>query len=212
MMQIGKYIVVEFSKKGNGAYVYESEGLRFNRHSGSFDGGTPDLRYGYYDGAVIKIIHRPQWEEWVEADLRRLGIYPDEDKRARKKPSTPHVTRVTNRQNTRSTPKLMSEDWAFPTPTLGAGAGEPVSEQHGEEATVETLRAAPHGAPFTMAELAKLLGRTPGSHIEDLRKEDGGGGRLWVIGALTNIPVSKKLVQWGFRWSGKRSGYYYPEE
>lgn len=83
MMRIGRYIVVEFSKKPNAAYVYEAAGLRFDLYQKSFSGGTDDLKYGYYDGQALKIVHRDGWEYLATQELKRRGISPDREDMSR---------------------------------------------------------------------------------------------------------------------------------
>jgi hypothetical protein len=84
MMEIGDYLVVEFSTTGNAAYVYNSRELQFDRHAPQYHGGTEDLRYGFSGGAVMRIVHRDDWESKTLDELKRLGIYPDDSSQARR--------------------------------------------------------------------------------------------------------------------------------
>lgn len=77
MMQLGSYLIIEFSKKPNACYVYEADQLPFEPYSPRYDGGTSDLGAGYRDGCALRIVHRDGWGVRAELDLRRLGIIPD---------------------------------------------------------------------------------------------------------------------------------------
>lgn len=57
LMGIGEYIIVEFSKKPNAAYVYRARSMKFDRDSRYFSGGTDDLKYGYYNKNELRITH-----------------------------------------------------------------------------------------------------------------------------------------------------------
>lgn len=79
MMQIGKYIIVEFSETGSPTYVYPQSGLKFDLYAGEYDGGTSDLRFGFYDkkGTAVRIAHHVGWEESAAQQLKDIGIFPD---------------------------------------------------------------------------------------------------------------------------------------
>lgn len=77
MMQIGDYIVVEFSQKPNACYVYPSKSLKFDRYQHSYYGSTDDLKYGRYASDAVGIMHTPGWERNAGLQLKRLGIKPD---------------------------------------------------------------------------------------------------------------------------------------
>ena len=77
MMRIGQYIIVEFSKKPNAAYVYRADALKFDLYQKRFSGGTDDLKFGYYENDVLRIRHPPGWQDDAGHQLRRLGIDPD---------------------------------------------------------------------------------------------------------------------------------------
>lgn len=77
MMQLGSYIIIEFSKKPNACYVYQADQLPFEPYSRHYDGGTSDLAAGYRDGCALRIVHRDGWGWRAEQDLRQLGIVPD---------------------------------------------------------------------------------------------------------------------------------------
>jgi hypothetical protein len=83
MMQLGSYLVIEFSKKPNACYVYQADQLPFEPYSRYYDGGTTDLAAGYPDKCALRIVHRQAWDQRAEYDLRQLGIHPD-------RPVAPH--------------------------------------------------------------------------------------------------------------------------
>lgn len=77
MMQIGLYLIIEFSKKPNACYVYQANQLPFEPYSRHYDGGTTDLAAGFREGCALRIVHREGWGWRAEEDLRLLGIVPD---------------------------------------------------------------------------------------------------------------------------------------
>jgi hypothetical protein len=79
MMQLGPYLIIEFSKKPNACYVYEADQLPFEPYDRYYDGGTADLAAGYQShiDCALRIVHRDGWGVKAEDDLRRLGIQPD---------------------------------------------------------------------------------------------------------------------------------------
>ena len=77
MMQLGNYIVVEFSKKPNACYVYQADALPFEPYASEYDGGSSDLAVGPNGEFAARIVHTPGWQFVGEADLKRLGILPD---------------------------------------------------------------------------------------------------------------------------------------
>lgn len=77
MMQVGSYLIIEFSKKPNACYVYQADQLPFEPYSRHYDGGTTDLAAGFREGCALRIVHREGWGGRAEEDLRQLGIVPD---------------------------------------------------------------------------------------------------------------------------------------
>lgn len=77
LMQIGNYLIVEFSKKPNACYIYKVNQLPFEPYASEYDGGSPDLAVGPSGNFSARIVHTPNWELGAEAELRRLGIQPD---------------------------------------------------------------------------------------------------------------------------------------
>jgi len=74
MMQIGSYLIIEFSKKPNACYVYQADRLSFERYSRYYQGDSSDLKG---TNCILRIVHREGWDERAESELRQLGIRPD---------------------------------------------------------------------------------------------------------------------------------------
>uniref|UniRef100_C5CL41 Zorya protein ZorC EH domain-containing protein n=1 Tax=Variovorax paradoxus (strain S110) TaxID=543728 RepID=C5CL41_VARPS len=87
LMQIGSYLIIEFSKKPNACYVYQADQLPFEPYARHYDGGSDDLAAGYRQDqeCSARIVHREGWEGRAAEELKRLGIRPDQ----------PEVQRVT---------------------------------------------------------------------------------------------------------------------
>ncbi|WP_321927865.1 EH signature domain-containing protein [Paraburkholderia guartelaensis] len=77
MMQIGSYVIIEFSKKPNACYVYSAGTLPFERYAKYYHGGTSDLSTGFHQSCPARIVHTPGWEKRAKSDLEELGIRPD---------------------------------------------------------------------------------------------------------------------------------------
>jgi len=77
MMQIGSYLIIEFSKKPNACYAYKVDELPFEPYAKHYDGGTTDLAYGYRGERAARIVHTPGWQARAADELRGLGIRPD---------------------------------------------------------------------------------------------------------------------------------------
>lgn len=77
MMQIGSYLIIEFSKKPNACYAYKVDELPFEPYAKHYDGGTTDLAYGYHGERAARIVHRDGWQARAADELRTLGIRPD---------------------------------------------------------------------------------------------------------------------------------------
>ncbi|HSI49154.1 MAG TPA: EH signature domain-containing protein [Ideonella sp.] len=78
MMQIGSFLIIEFSKKPNACYVYQADQLPFEPYSKFYDGGTSDLAAGFRVESAARIVHREGWQARAAAELRALGIRPDQ--------------------------------------------------------------------------------------------------------------------------------------
>ncbi|WP_445680981.1 EH signature domain-containing protein [Radicibacter daui] len=101
MMQLGSYVIIEFSKKPNACYVYEADQLPFEPYSLKYEGGTTDLGVGFRDGCALRIVHRAGWAVEAEKDLRRLGIQPDLAGTRREPPTDTAATISTGRTDER---------------------------------------------------------------------------------------------------------------
>lgn len=185
IMQIGEYIIVEFSTTGNAAYVYDSATLRFDRYSPTYHGGSEDLRYGFRTGARCRIIHNAGWQSSAAHELARLGIRPDEDT---KQSRLPRPTLVETRQiKTPPQSGLAGPGWVSPT--------------------VPSRVATP--PPFSMAALEAHVEQYIGAYVDDRRQ--AAGGRLWVEDPRQDIALGRQLKAWGFKWANSRSAWYYVE-
>lgn len=80
LMQIGNYLIVEFSKKPNACYVYKAGELPFEPYAKKYDGGSPDLAVGPDGDFAARIVHAPRWEFGAHETLRSLGLFPDKGK------------------------------------------------------------------------------------------------------------------------------------
>lgn len=180
LMQIGDHVFVEFSKKPNASYGYPSRSLKFNRYERYYAGGTDDLKYGFYDKRSLRITHHDGWQFEAEYQLRRLGINPDD------------VEVGAVQQNRTSSTQPASAQSRTPAMT-----GFPLKDH------------APPGAPFSMEELQRLVGRHFSAHIRDSRGANG--GRLWVEDDMDSPSLAGRLKELGFRWANSRNSWYYPE-
>ncbi len=77
MMQVGNYLIVEFSQTPNAAYIYKVNELPFQPYAPTYTGTTQDLKSGFRGEKAGRIIHKPGWEFGADIDLRALGIRPD---------------------------------------------------------------------------------------------------------------------------------------
>ncbi|OZI74250.1 EH signature domain-containing protein [Bordetella genomosp. 12] len=144
IMQIGSYLIIEFSKKPNACYVYQADRLPFERLAGHYDGGTIDLAAGFRPevGCALRIVHRDGWDDRAETELQQLGIWPDE-----RPPRQPPP---------------------FP-PSVGAAASTRTSGSTSSGSRTSTPANGPN-----MASLNALVRRFPGAHIDDRREAKGG--------------------------------------
>jgi hypothetical protein len=184
MMQLGPYVVIEFSKKPNACYVYEADQLPFEPYDRYYDGGTSDLAAGYRSDVnyALRIVHRAGWDDRAEIDLRQLGIQPD----ARSATSTIRTTGTTD-----TTAKSAKTSYAKPgRPSISA-----VSKIH--------------GGP-DLALVKAIVARFPRAIVDD-RRNLPSGGRLWVADRLQRTQLSEELEGMGFKWSDRRLAWYFPE-
>jgi len=145
MMQLGPYLIIEFSKKPNACYVYQADQLPFEPYSRHYEGGSSDLGAGYRDGCALRIVHRDGWASRAEQELRQLGIIPDA-----------------------AGPRRVAADSASDmTASTGRMAG--VGNRSGANATNSTA-----GGP-DMARLKAVVDQFRGASINDRRKSSNGG-------------------------------------
>lgn len=145
MMQIGSYLIIEFSKKPNACYVYEADQLPFEPYDRHYEGGTADLAAGYRQevGCALRIVHREGWGERAEVELRQLGIRPDR----------PEAQRVA---------------------TAGAATTSTAGNRTTSSGTASGRATAKFAGP-NMAALRALVTRFRGASIDDRRSNASGG-------------------------------------
>lgn len=188
MMQVGDYIMIEFSKVPNAAYVYKADELPFEPYAREYTGTTEDLKYGFRGECAARILHMHGWQANARRELKQLGINPDQPGR---------TTRP--------------RDIQPPGGGRGAAPGDanrdvpPAGGAH-----LEGGNAAPQGAAFSMESLRRLVAQFAGVRIDDRRMRNG-GGRLWVEDPKQDARLEPLLRKWGFRWAPARAAYYYPE-
>jgi hypothetical protein len=200
MMQLGDYIVVEFSKKPNAAYVYRAVDLQFDRHSKYYAGTQEDLKYGFDGRHAARFTHPSGWAVDAGHTLKRLGIQPDSLTQPTKSgtatdpKSKRAATHDAAERRTVSAPEQ-------PRPAASSGVQNP-----------SFLPEAPRGASFKMKTLAELVRRFDGAHIDDKRRPDGYGGRLWVEDPKQDPKLEQMLLHMGFKWAQSRAAFYFPEK
>lgn len=182
MMQLGDYLVVEFSKTPNAAYIYKADQLPFERYSRQYSGTSADLKYGFRNECAARFTHAHGWETNARYELKKLGIHPDE------------AAQTSGRRATRTV------EASKPPPEASPAAGR---------AAGNSADAAPRGASFTMPELARFVAQYPGAWVDDRRGVEV--GRLWVEDPHQNANLAFGLKSWGFRWADSSSAYYFPE-
>lgn len=193
MMRIGNYIVVEFSKKPNAAYVYKAIDLKFNRDQKYFNGGTDDLKYGYYDAQVLGIVHRDGWEARAAAELNRFGIEPDKE----------GTSRADYMNKYSETASLVEGFRDIATSVYVARTERSAQPRYSGS------RPDDRSLGSDMASLRDLVSRYSGASIRDLRASCG--GRLWVEDFSQSQLLAAELKVRGFKWANKRLAWYYPE-
>jgi hypothetical protein len=204
MMEIGDYIIVEFSITGNAAYVYKSDDLQFDRFANNYQGNTSDLKYGFVSGAKARIVHHAPWEQDAAGELRRLGIHPDSAGYHPREPAAPHVARTAPPQ---------AADTPRETPAAATSMSREASAERPASRTARSyLPNAPRGASFEMDLLYEKVSSFDGASVEDLRRPNGIGGRLWVHNPRQDIQLETMLKSLGFEWASSRSSYYFREK
>jgi hypothetical protein len=217
MMQIGDFIIVEFSKKPNACYIYPISGLKFDRYRKTYTGSTGDLKYGHYDSNSGKIIHNGDWQSNGAATLRRLGILTDAQ--VGKLASAPDARRTTTQVRSAVPPQteFVTARGIQPEPTRQVvntwlPTAAPTRGERGPNSSEVAARTfAPHGARFDMALLEKTIGRFQDARIRDARRDDG-TGCIWVYNPGRTRELEAWLDEGGFRWSERRVAWYFPEK
>lgn len=194
MMQVGEYLIVEFSKVPNAAYVYKASELPFEPYSRQYSGTSDDLKFGYRSDCAARFTHQHGWQSAARSELRRLGIHPDQAApaaRVRRVAASEQLERraVSDAAAKRDGGALLDRA-LFNLRTQG-----------GDEA--------PARAPFTMTLLRRMTEVYLGVKIDDRR--GASGGRLWVEDSKQRLIVGQELELLGFKWANSRQAWYYPE-
>ena len=214
LMQLGKYIVVEFSKKPNAAYVYKASDLKFDRYGKYYTGTQEDLKYGFDGDCSARFTHMSGWAMDAMQELKRLGIHPDPPTRGSKTgavskaAATQALQRSSAGRSAAAPVQLSTGNRTEPTRT--APPAKPSAKTSSSDALrTVPLTEAPRGARFTMKTLADAVARVKGAYIDDKRRKDG--GRLWVEDPQQDPWLEKTLLQFGFKWADSRQAFYFPE-
>jgi hypothetical protein len=196
MMQLGGYLVIEFSKVPNAAYIYKADELPFEPYSREYSGNSEDLKYGYRHDCAARIPHPPGWEGTARYELQKLGIYPDKpEQQFRARPATSYGS---------------SELRGRSSPDRPAGASAGISSGVTSSSRAVGNDGAPVGAKFKMRDLRVLIANNPGAFVNDRR--GASGGRLWVNDPTQRAALGVALTALGFKWANKRLAWYYPED
>jgi hypothetical protein len=183
MMQLGNYLVIEFSKVPNAAYVYKADELPFEPYRRQYTGTGSDLKHGNEHGCAARFTHGHAWEATARMELQRLGIYPDAPGK-----SGPRRVEAAKQASTSAERQR-------------APAVEPPSAPSSD--------GAPKGALFSMDSLRRLIAQYPQARIVDRRYSSG--GRLWVEDPMQHSKLERQLKAWNFRWAEARSAFYFME-
>jgi hypothetical protein len=194
MMQLGEYLIVEFSKVPNAAYVYKANELPFEPYSREYTGTSDDLKFGFRHDCAARFTHPPGWQSNARSELRRLGIHPDQTAPAAR------VRRVVASEQ--AALKAISDAGA--RRDGGALLDRALFNRRNHEPDE-----APARASFTMALLRRMTEVYPGVKIDDRR--GASGGRLWIEDSQQRVIVGQELELLGFKWANGRQAWYYPE-
>lgn len=195
MMQIGGYIIIEFSRKPNACYVYKATELPFDRFKHHYAGGTDDLALGFYGRCAVRIIHTPGWDRRAGDELLALGIVPDRQ--------DVHRVVASASKAAKAAPPVVQGN-------LPLGEATKVKASQKFESGELDLSRAPKTAKFSMRELERLVAPFKGAVIKDSRRASG--GRLWIEDPILYAALGSHLKALGFKWSVRRNAYYYPEQ
>jgi hypothetical protein len=179
MMQIGSYLVIEFSKKPNACYVYQADKLPFEPYNKYYAGGTDDLRAGFHKDCAARITHPPGWEQGAFEKLRGLGIRPD--------PASPASVSAANAATARDSVTSTSAANSATSPLSSSSSPGPDSGPD-------------------MDKLRALVSRFSGATMYDKRRN--GSGNLWVSDPLQRAQLETELKALGFMWAMSRNAWY----
>jgi len=195
MMQLGDYLVVEFSKVPNAAYVYKVDELPFEPYRREYTGTTGDLKRGYRGTCAARLMHMHGWQTSARYELKRLGFHPDQPAQA---------ARTRTAQGSDGAETQAPTNGSQPLAQTNV-SGWDTSSRRRNGASDGT----PDGAQFTMLSLGSLIAGHPGVAIDDRRGTTG--GRLWVEDPKQRIGLGNELKRLGFKWANSRQAWYYPE-
>ena len=89
LMQIGDWVFVDFSQKGNACYPYRTEYLPFEAGSTTYDLYRLKSEKAVEVSKAKRLTHMADWELKFDSSLANWGIWPDEkDRLAKRKPRT----------------------------------------------------------------------------------------------------------------------------
>jgi len=199
MMQLGDYVVVEFSRQPNAAYVYKADQLPFDPYGREYTGTTSDLKHGFHGEKAARFTHQNGWATEAGRELRRLGIYPDEPT---SRPAAPRAP-----QTRAPAPRAPDVRIQVPEPRTQQIHVDPGIEPQARGSGLAD--AAPPGATFTMMYLRSFIDGHPGVTLID--KRGTSGGRLWVEDPAQRLGIGNELKRLGFKWAATRQAWYYPE-
>lgn len=134
MMQIGSYLVIEFSRKPNACYIYVADELPFEPYGKYYDGGTEDLGAGFHQECAARIVHREGWEARAAEELGNLGIRPDRPEARRVTPAgtagaSTASGRVNGTSTARPTGNLRGPDMAALRAMVGRFRGASIDDK-----------------------------------------------------------------------------------
>lgn len=213
LMQIGEYIFVEFSKTGNGAYIYRAADTPFDLHTNAYSGSTSDLKRGHYGYGVAKIIHIQGWEYRAENELRKLGIFPDQNvakqELAKHKLSDAQhaalqkIEQLNQQQSENGSNFFRVQHYADEEPStidgITVGGSKPVN----------TVIDSSHGV-LTLKVVRSIISQYEGASASEQKVYQT--RRIWVFNPNQNAELEKDLKNLGFCWSKIRNGWYWTED
>lgn len=182
MMQLGDYIVVEFSIVGHAAYVYKADELPFEPYAPEYTGTSADLKFGWREQCAARLTHHDGWQGNATMELRRLGIHPDDASKTKRAPLTE-------------------------PPRNPPAEHPPRSSAHQAQAP----KGAPFSMPLLEETVGRFKGASIDDKRAGPAGGSGVSGRLWVHDPYVRTPLGSALKRFGFKWADKRQAWYYPE-